>query len=73
MGNTYLNDSQAEGLLKSNIGKDTMCGQAEAVDVRDVLLGVPLGISHTAIQIVVVNQLQHLSQHLCTATSHAVN
>ena len=69
---TDLYDSQTKGLLESNIGEDTMSGEAEAVDVRDVLLGVPLGVGHRAIQVVVVNKLQDLSEHLGAASCHAV-
>lgn len=68
----HLNDSQAERLLKGDVGEDPMCGEREAVDVGDVLLGVPLGVGHTAVQVMVVNELQHLSQHLGAAPRHAV-
>ena len=69
---SYLNDSQAKRLLQSHVGEDTMSGQGQAVNIRDVLLGVPLGVGHAAIQVMVVYQLQDLSEHLGTSSSHAV-
>lgn len=67
-----LNDSEAEGLLQGHVCEDAMGGKGQAVDVRDVLLGVPLGVGHTAVQVMVVYKLQDLGEHLGAATCHAV-
>jgi len=47
-------------------------GERQAVDVADVVLGVALGVRHRAVEVVQVDELHDLSQHLLGAARHAV-
>ena len=70
---THLDDGEPKRLLERDVGEDTPGAQRQPVDVRDVALLVLLGVGHAAVQVVGVDQLQHLVQHLLGAGSHAVD
>lgn len=72
-GSAHLNDGQAKGLLKSDIGENALGLQREAVDIRDVTLLMLLGVGDAPIQVVGVDQLQDLVQHLGRPCCHAVD
>lgn len=45
----------------------------EAVDVRHVRLLVVLGISHLAVEVVAVDELQHRREHRAATAGHLVD
>ena len=67
-----LDDGESERLLQRDIGEDAVGGERQAVDVADVVLGVALGVRHRAVEVVQVDELHDLSQHLLGAARHAV-